>query len=271
MTEPAFSFSNVDASGRAAALERQLRVQADLFEADRRTRLALLRLGAGGSALDLGCGLGEVALMLSELVGPTGSVVGVDASESMVARAGELNAAAPNVDIRRGDVMALEFADASFDAVYSERVFMHLDDPDQALAEAVRVTKPGGQVMIVDPDHSMTRIEAADVDTAIAVFWAMARSKMKNPRSGSRLVEQFHRADLVDVEVHGTISLFRSPLGPDSFHASLAEAAAGLVAEGDLSRAQADAFLDEIAGRIENGTFRQLLPMITVVGTKPGR
>lgn len=273
MTSPSgeqFTFSDVDRSGRAAALEAQLQVQAKQFEADRRRRLGLLGLAAGGSALDVGCGLGELTLMLAEIVGPSGTVVGIDPSEAMVTRARETTAAEGQIDIRRGDGTALDFADETFDAVHSERVFMHLDEPDRAVAEALRVTRPGGRIMVVDPDHSMTRVDTDDSETAAAIFWTMAATKMKNPRSGTRLVGQFRRAGLEDIDVDGTIALVREPPSDArSFVQSLTDAADVAVHAGTAIQQAADEFLREVTARLEARTFLMLMPMIAVVGTKP--
>src|SRR5690348_10628334 len=77
-----------------------------------------LWLEAGMKVLDVGCGMGADALELAGVVGPSGSVMGVDFSESLIAeakrRAAERGAA---VTFEVGDARALRFADGAFDAV----------------------------------------------------------------------------------------------------------------------------------------------------------
>lgn len=96
---------------------------------------------------DLGCGTGRVAEALAPFVG---RVLAVDASEEMLAaakaRIGEHGA----VEFRRGEVESLPLADASLDAATLVLVLHHLAEPERALAEAGRVLKPGGRLLIVD-------------------------------------------------------------------------------------------------------------------------
>lgn len=99
-------------------------------------------LGAGaGRCLDLGCGTGVAAPVLSEL---GWSVVGVDASEELLRLARERD-----VDVVRASVEALPFPDASFDAVVSLWTHTDVDQFGAALAEAARVLRPGGPFVYV--------------------------------------------------------------------------------------------------------------------------
>src|SRR5262245_43792070 len=66
----------------------------EMAQAYKRQSLALLRVGAGGHVLDVGCGRGDEVRAIAALVGPTGRAVGVDASAAMIAEATALAAAA---------------------------------------------------------------------------------------------------------------------------------------------------------------------------------
>lgn len=102
----------------------------------------------GQRVLDVACGDGEPALSLARAVAPTGRVVGIDLSERMVGvaaeRAGEERAR--NVDFQVMDAEKLEFADGSFDLVTCRFGLQIVTDPDAAIAEALRVLKPGGRL-----------------------------------------------------------------------------------------------------------------------------
>lgn len=117
------------ADGFARATQDVARHLSDAVMADANTR-----------ALDLCTGHGVVAV---ELLQRKASVIGVDFSPAMIALA---QAAVPGVTFVQGDAMALEFADASFDAVTIGFGVPHFPDPSRGLVEAARVLKPGGRI-----------------------------------------------------------------------------------------------------------------------------
>jgi SAM-dependent methyltransferase len=104
--------------------------------------LTAARVGPGASVLDIGCGAG-LALQIAKARGAT--VCGLDAAPSLAEIA---RGRCPGSDIRLGDSEALPFADASFDVVTGFNSFQYAADPVRALAEARRVTGPGGCVVI---------------------------------------------------------------------------------------------------------------------------
>lgn len=96
---------------------------------------------------DLGCGTGTVAAALAPHVG---RVIGVDGSDEMLAAARQRVKDLPNVDLERGVLEALPLGDGSVDAAVMMLVLHHLPAPVSALAEAARVLKQGGRLLIVD-------------------------------------------------------------------------------------------------------------------------
>jgi ubiquinone/menaquinone biosynthesis C-methylase UbiE len=113
----------------------------------------LAGLGAGESVLDVGCGTGTLAIAAKRRVGPTGNVIGIDASTEMTARARAKAAkAAIDIDFRTAVAEALPFSNASFDAVLSTTVLHCLPDEARRLCirEMIRVLKPGGRLLVVD-------------------------------------------------------------------------------------------------------------------------
>src|SRR5690242_19837843 len=105
-----------DAAGqRWAAL--QTRTDAHLGPLGQRV-LALVAPARGERVLDVGCGAGQTTLELSELVGPTGSVVGVDISEPLLAAARERAQGRDNIELRLGNA-ATERFERAFDLVFS--------------------------------------------------------------------------------------------------------------------------------------------------------
>ncbi len=117
----------------------------------RETLLAYLGLRPGMHVLEVGCGPGTLAPYLAAGIAP-GSVTGLDLDEDFVARARAKAEAESLQGVRYvvGDAYALPFADGSFDAVTSYTGIGVLQDPRRALAEMVRVCRPGGPISLAE-------------------------------------------------------------------------------------------------------------------------
>jgi ubiquinone/menaquinone biosynthesis C-methylase UbiE len=122
-------------------------------------------VGPGGDerALDVGTGAGALALALAPLVR---EVVGLDPVPELLelARARAL----PNTEFVEGDGTALPFPDGNFDLAGTHRTLHHVTHPDRVLAEMVRVTRPGGHVLVVDqlaPDDPEAAAVLHDFET----------------------------------------------------------------------------------------------------------
>jgi ArsR family transcriptional regulator len=96
---------------------------------------------------DLGCGTGQIAEALAPWVH---HVIAVDESPAMLQAAKRRVRGLANVEIRRGDLEALPIPDTSLDAITCVLVLHHLPAPERALAEAARVLKPGGRLLLTD-------------------------------------------------------------------------------------------------------------------------
>ncbi len=111
----------------------------------------LLRIEPGAAVLDIACGTGNFTRGFARTAGPDGLVVGIDVSETMLARAvgDTLTAGLENVAYVRGDAEAPLFADGSFDAVCCFAALHLFSDPMRALDRIRAVLRPGGRLAIL--------------------------------------------------------------------------------------------------------------------------
>ena len=174
----------------------------------------LPKLGPGKSLLDVGCGPGTITCDLARRVAP-GTVVGVDASEAVLAEArAEAGRAGPlDVSFEVGDVFDLRFDDGSFDIVHAHQVLQHVGDPVGALIEMRRVCRPGGVVAVRDSDYPGFRFfpEEPELDRAIATYGRLTRANGANWDAGRRLLHWANRAGFASVEASASTWCFATP------------------------------------------------------------
>ena len=113
----------------------------------RRRAADMAALEPGGTALDVACGTGDLAIELANRVGPTGVVIGSDFSEGMLALA---RGKAPALTWEWGNALQLAYEDDRFDAVTVGFGARNFADLDQGLREMTRVAKPGGHVVVLE-------------------------------------------------------------------------------------------------------------------------
>ena len=104
-------------------------------------------LDEGWTVGDLGCGTGEVAAVLAPFVR---KVIGVDESAAMLRSARQRTRELPNVELRGGTLEALPLANGELDAGLLLLVLHHAPDPARVLADAHRVLRPGGKLLVLD-------------------------------------------------------------------------------------------------------------------------
>jgi ubiquinone/menaquinone biosynthesis C-methylase UbiE len=144
-----------------------------------------------------------MTVQLAGIVGESGRVVGVDRNRLMVRAADDLAGrmhVSGHVAHQVDDCTALSLGSDTFDSCYCERVFQHLADrgPALAAAEALRILKPGGRVVVVDSDWSTLVINAGDAALERRVVGECAK-RFPNPTAGRHLRDLVTAAGAVEV------------------------------------------------------------------------
>lgn len=116
-----------------------------LFDQWSRLLVDAAGISAGQAALDVACGTGVVTREVADRLAGTGTVVGVDLNEAMLAVARRLR---PDLDWRQGDAARLPFPDETFDVVLCQAGLMFFPDPVAALSDMRRVLRPDGRVAV---------------------------------------------------------------------------------------------------------------------------
>jgi len=165
----------------------------------KRVITGLLHAEDGVEVLDVGTGTGDDARALAALVAPHGKVVGLDRSPDMLAEARRrAEGSGLPIEFVQGDAQALDFPDASFDRCRAERVLIHLPDPVAAVREMVRVTRPGGLVVVSDLDGETIFVNSSNEQLTRGLVRGLTND-LTNGWVGRRLQRYLVEAGLEDV------------------------------------------------------------------------
>jgi SAM-dependent methyltransferase len=140
--------------GSSSSETDRLRRQADELRPYAVALLDHCQLTTGAEAIDLGCGPIGILDLLSERVGPSGSVIGLDANPKHVAMARQLahERGLANLCVVEGDARATGLPSESFDLVHARTLLVNVLSPPEVVSEMVRLARPGGYVALLEPD-----------------------------------------------------------------------------------------------------------------------
>ncbi len=202
-------------------------------------RVERLGVGAGSRCLEIGGGRGSITHWLSKRVGPNGHVTATDLQVDF------LNSiAAPNIEVLRHDIRTDTFPDGSFDLVHARAVLMHIPDDPEILRRMVSWLRPGGWLLLEEPDFGMWLADSDPVWSTHPDAWHQTFPNGSLSR-GRTLLRQIHQLGLVDVGADAELDIIEtgSPLA-EFYSLSMAAIGPPAIDAGALTRKQASDLVD---------------------------
>jgi SAM-dependent methyltransferase len=224
----------------------------------------------GATLLDAGCGPGVDTVPLAGLVGATGRIVGIDSDETMLAEAdGAAREAGCHHRVAHinASVLNLPFPDDTIDACRAERLLQVLPPEDEATVvdELVRVTRPGGRIVLVDTDWSSAGVDFPDphLERKLMAFFALRMRP--NGLAGRRLYGLCRERNLNDIRLD-IIPMPQRRLEDTPFGNWLTDTA---IEQQIITPAEARLWHDELRLRENGECFHACVNMVVVSGRKP--
>jgi SAM-dependent methyltransferase len=198
--------------GHSKVEELRLRRQAEELRKESASLFDRIGLAPGGRAIDLGCGPQGVLDLLSERVGPSGHVIGVEKNLESVARAKRfvLDRALTNVQVVQGDATRTGLPADSFELVHARLVLVNIPHIEAVAREMVRLARPGGVVASHEADYLPHFCDPPlrAWDRLFEVFKQVSSAKGIDLFVGRRTHRLFRDAGLIDIEVQPLIHVY---------------------------------------------------------------
>lgn len=240
------------APGRAEYMDRT--AASDAGRAYKPLMLDALDLAPDHTVLDLGCGPGTD---LPAMAAVAGRVLGLDSDPEMVARARARDVG----EVILGDARALPLAPATVDRVRTDRMLQHVASPAGVLAEARRVLRPGGRLVMGEPDWETLAIDHPRQELSRAYTRFVADKVIRNPTVGRELPRLAEAAGFEVPTVIPVAPVFREVRAADEI-LGLRRTTERAVAAGYMTRGDGEEWLEHLA----EGSFLATVVQFVVVG-----
>jgi SAM-dependent methyltransferase len=241
----------------------RLALMSRLLDPMHRRHIDAVGIGPGARTLEVGCGNGSISAWLAERVASGGRAVAVDLDLSLVA------GHAPDLELRQGDIVAGPVEPRDFDLVTARAVLHHVADAQAAIANLVASTRPGGAVLLIEPDFLPTAVAEPP---AVRAFWegwlAWSRQRGIDYLIGRRLPEALTALGLENVAATAETALYNggSPWA-EYWRQTVDELRGDLIASGELEAESIDFFLGRCA---DPSWWTQTIAFTAAHGRTPG-
>lgn len=249
---------------------RRLACLEDVYDPGTIRHLQERGIGEGWTCLEVGAGGGTIASWLCRRVGADGRVLATDLDTRFLDVL-EL----PNLEVRRHDILTDDLPAGCFDLVHTRAVLCHLHDHERGLARLVAAVKPGGWVLVEEPDGAPYPADPGAA-AAAALFTKVAEARLRlmamrghDRHYGRRIYGQLHAHGMVEVAGEGRVPIAHggSPMA-EFFHLSTQQVREQLVTSGDVT----DQEIKACGALLDDPAFTFMgLTMMAAWGRKPPR
>lgn len=231
-----------------------------------------MALSQGDTVLDVGCGPGVDTVPLASLIGDSGKVVGIDSDQAMLAEADKAAAESPyraRIEHRQGSASDLPLGDNAVDACRAERLLQVLPPAleQTVVAEMLRVTRPGGRVVLVDTDWGSASVDFSDPQLERRLMQFFALRMRPNGFAGRRLYSLCREQQLEAIRVD-VLPMVQQRFDDTPFGDWLTDTA---TTEGIMSAEEARHWQEALRQREQQQRFHACVTMVIVSGSKPAR
>ena len=219
--------------------QEQERLQKIQQVCDRSTKELILATGltAGWRCLEVGAGAGSIMKWMADLVGKAGTVVAVDIDTRFIA-----NTKSSNVEVIEADIKQFSGLSNSFDLIHARYVLIHLVDFQVALSKMLNLLKPGGWLVIEEPDFSVSRAifgeeeECQSVNKVNQAIYRMFADRGIDYSLGIQLPAIFQELGLQQLTVKNEVPLSQGASGvADVMKLSAIQLADQYIATGEVN------------------------------------
>ena len=218
---------------------RRLALMSRLLDPMHRRHLGRLGLRPGARTLEVGCGNGSVSVWLAQRIAPGGRAVAVDLDLSLT------GAGTAGLEFRQADILAGPVEPGTFDLVTARAVLHHVGDAEVAVANLLASARPGGGILLIEPDFLPVSVaEPPEVRAFWAGWLAWAQEQGIDYFIGRRLPAMLSRLGLEQVGATAETALYRGgSLWAQYWRQTVIELRPRLTASGQLDDRCIDAFL----------------------------